>query len=399
MAAIPAAPILTLPPAAVPGDSLAHVDTPSLVLDLDAFESNLRAMQAWADRHGVNLRPHGKAHKCPEVARRQIALGARGICCQKVSEALPFVEAGIDDIHISNEVVGPAKLALLAQLARVARVSVCVDDAGNLADISAAMVAAQAQVEVLVEVNVGQGRCGVSDAALVLALAQQAQTLPGVSFGGLQAYHGSVQHVRSHGERAAEAARAAQAAADYANHLRAAGIACDRITGAGTGSAEFDAASGVYTELQAGSYAFMDGDYGANDWSDALAFRNSLFLLTTVMSVPAADRAIVDAGLKSTTVECGLPRIAESVGLQYTAANDEHGVLKTPQAVSATERPDAKSASDGAYSQGSGVRLGDKLRLIPSHVDPTFNLHDQLVTYRNGVVEGVWDIAARGLSR
>lgn len=396
MADIPAAPTLTLPPAALPGDALAQVDTPSLVLDLEAFEANLRAMQAWADRHGVNLRPHGKAHKCPEIARRQIALGAGGICCQKVSETLPFIEAGIDDIHISNEVVGPAKLALLAQVARVARISVCVDDAGNLADISAAMVRAGAQVEVLVEVDVGQGRCGVSDAALVLALARQARDLPGVSFGGLQAYHGSAQHIRGHAERAAIAARAAQAAAGYAEHLRAAGIACDRITGAGTGSAEFDAASGVYTELQAGSYAFMDGDYGANDWSDALAFRNSLFLLTTVMSAPTADRFVVDAGLKSTTVESGLPRIAESVGLQYTAANDEHGVLQVIRPAADSSSSEAVSRADTAHAS---VRLGDTLRLIPAHVDPTFNLHDQLVTYRNGVVEGVWDIAARGLSR
>lgn len=393
MAIISETPVLTLPPAAKPGDPLTQVDTPSLVLDLEAFESNLRAMQAWADRHGVNLRPHGKAHKCPEIARRQIALGARGICCQKVSEALPFVEAGIDDIHISNEVVGPAKLTLLGQLARVARLSVCVDDAENLAAISAAMVQAQAEIEVLVEVDVGQGRCGVSDAATVLALAQQAQALPGVRFGGLQAYHGSAQHVRAHAERADIAARAAAEAKGYADHLRAAGIACDRITGAGTGSAEFDAASGVYTELQAGSYAFMDGDYGANDWSESLVFSNSLFLLTTVMSVPSADRVIVDAGLKSTTVECGPPRIAEPVRFVYAAANDEHGVLKA-----ISKSPSDAQAHD-VHSPDNSVRLGDTLRLIPAHVDPTFNLHDTLVTYRQGVVEGVWDIAARGLSR
>ncbi|CAP40372.1 DSD1 family PLP-dependent enzyme [Bordetella petrii] len=379
MANPPAASVPALPPAAAPGDPLARVDTPSLVLDLDAFESNLRQMQAWADRHGVALRPHAKAHKCPEIARRQLALGARGICCQKVSEALPFVAAGIDDVHISNEVVGAAKLALLAQLARAARVSVCVDDAGNLADISAAMARAQAQVEVLVELDVGQGRCGVPDAAAAVALARQAQALPGVTFGGLQAYHGSVQHVRGHAERAAVAARAAQAAAECARQLRAAGIPCDRITGAGTGSAEFDAASGVYTEMQAGSYAFMDGDYGANAWSGPLAFRHSLFLLATVMSMPAPGRAVVDAGLKSTTIECGLPQVAGGAGLQYAAANDEHGVLKV--------------AADAA------LRLGDTLLLIPAHVDPTFNLHDSLVAYRDGVVEGVWDISARGLSR
>ncbi len=379
MANHPAASVPALPPAAAPGDPLARVDTPSLVLDLDAFESNLRQMQAWADRHGVALRPHAKAHKCPEIARRQLALGARGICCQKVSEALPFVAAGIDDVHISNEVVGAAKLALLAQLARAARVSVCVDDAGNLADISAAMVRAQAQVEVLVELDVGQGRCGVPDAAAAVALARQAQALPGVAFGGLQAYHGSVQHVRGHAERAAVAARAAQAAAECARQLRGAGIPCDRITGAGTGSAEFDAASGVYTEMQAGSYAFMDGDYGANAWSGPLAFRHSLFLLATVMSMPAPGRAVVDAGLKSTTIECGLPQVAGRAGLHYAAANDEHGVLKV--------------AADAA------LRLGDTLLLIPAHVDPTFNLHDSLVAYRDGVVEGVWDISARGLSR
>ncbi|MVW78696.1 DSD1 family PLP-dependent enzyme [Bordetella sp. 02P26C-1] len=395
MAALPAA-TLTLPPAAVPGLALSQVDTPSLVLDLDAFEANLQTMQRWADRHGVSLRPHGKAHKCPEVSRRQIALGARGICCQKVSEALPFIQAGIDDIHISNEVVGPAKLALLAQLARAARISVCVDHPDNLAAIAAAMVAAQAEVEVLIEVDVGQGRCGVSDAAMVVALARQIQQSPGVRFGGLQAYHGSVQHVRGHAERAAIAARAAEAAANYARELRNAGVPCHRITGAGTGSAEFDAASGVYTELQAGSYAFMDGDYGANAWSDALAFRNSLFLLTTVMSVPTADRIVVDAGLKSTTVESGLPRVAELAGWVYTGANDEHGVLKAqPDTVAAGPGSSAAPASAGA----SPVRLGDTLRLIPSHVDPTFNLHDKLIVYRQGVVVDIWDIAARGLSR
>lgn len=397
MAALPAVSALTLPPAAVRLDLLTQVDTPSLVLDLDAFESNLHAMQAWADRHGVHLRPHGKAHKCPEVAKRQIALGARGICCQKVSEALPFVQAGIDDIHISNEVVGPAKLALLGQLARVARMSVCVDHPSNLADISAAMVQAQAEVEVLIEVDVGQGRCGVTDTSLVLTLAQQTQRLPGVRFGGLQAYHGTVQHVRGHPARAAAAARAAEAAARYAQSLRDAGIPCDRITGAGTGSAEFDAPSGVYTELQAGSYAFMDGDYGANDWSGSLVFRNSLFLLTTVMSVPAADRVIVDAGLKSTTVESGLPRVADAVGLQYMAANDEHGVLRTSSSTSSA--PGETPAVNVGHAVTGGVKLGETLRLIPSHVDPTFNLHDTLVVYRNEVVEDVWDIAARGFSR
>lgn len=371
---------IALPPPAQPGDALDRVDTPSLVLDLTAFEANLRAMQAWADRHQVALRPHAKAHKCPEIARRQLALGARGICCQKVSEALPFVAAGIADIHISNEVVGESKLRLLAQLARAARVSVCVDNADTLAALSQAMAQAGVAVDVLVEVDVGQGRCGVADEQAVLALAHQARALPGVDFAGLQAYHGSVQHLRSRAERASVCRQAARAAASYQQLLRESGIACDTVTGGGTGSAEFDAASGVYTELQAGSYAFMDVDYGANEWGGPLAFRNSLFLLATVMSTPAPDRVILDAGLKSASAECGPPAVFGAPGLTCVAVNDEHSVVRV--------EPGAAAPA-----------LGSVLKLVPSHVDPTFNLHDGLVVVKDGVVADVWEIAARGFSR
>ncbi|WP_088158374.1 DSD1 family PLP-dependent enzyme [Achromobacter xylosoxidans] len=371
---------IALPPAAQPGDPLARVDTPSLALDLTAFEANLRAMQAWADRHEVALRPHAKAHKCPQIALRQVALGARGICCQKVSEALPFVAAGIRDVHISNEVVGPAKMALLGQLARAAKISVCVDNAQNLAQLSAAMVQAGAQIDVLVEVDVGQGRCGVSDDATVLALAQQARALPGLNFAGLQAYHGSVQHYRTREERATVSRQAARIAASYAQLLRESGIACDTITGGGTGSAEFDAASGVYTELQAGSYAFMDGDYGANEWGGPLNFQNSLFLLSTVMSTPTSDRVVLDAGLKSASAECGPPAVYGESGLTCTAINDEHSVVRV--------EPGATAPA-----------LGSVLRLVPAHVDPTFNLHDGLVVFKDGVVQDIWEISARGFSR
>lgn len=371
---------IALPPAAQPGDPLARVDTPSLALDLTAFEANLRAMQAWADRHEVALRPHAKAHKCPQIALRQVALGARGICCQKVSEALPFVAAGIRDIHISNEVVGAAKMTLLGQLARAAKISVCVDNAQNLAQLSAAMVQAGAEIDVLVEVDVGQGRCGVSDDATVLALAQQARALPGLNFAGLQAYHGSVQHYRTREERATVSRQAARIAASYAQLLRESGIACDTITGGGTGSVEFDAASGVYTELQAGSYAFMDGDYGANEWGGPLNFKNSLFLLSTVMSAPTPDRVVLDAGLKSASAECGPPAVYGESGLTCTAINDEHSVVRV--------EPGATAPA-----------LGSVLRLVPAHVDPTFNLHDGLVVFEDGVVQDIWEISARGFSR
>ena len=367
-------------PAARPGDPIDRIDTPSLVLELSVFEANLRAMQEWADRHGVALRPHAKAHKCPQIALRQLALGARGICCQKVSEAVPFVEAGVRDILISNQVVGPAKHALLARLAGQARMAVCVDDATNLAQLSAAMSQAGVQIDVLVEVDVGQGRCGVSGPAAVLALARLAAGLPGVNFAGLQAYHGAVQHRRSRQERQQACREAAARAAACAQLLRDNGLDCPTITGGGTGSVEFDAASGVYTELQPGSYAFMDGDYGANEWGGALAFGSSLFLLSTVMSTPAPDRIILDAGLKSTSAECGPPSVHGSAGLHCLAINDEHSVVRV--------EPGAQVP-----------QLGSVLRLRPSHVDPTFNLHDELVVLQDGVVHGIWPVSARGLSR
>jgi D-serine deaminase-like pyridoxal phosphate-dependent protein len=373
-------PVVDLPPAAAPGDALADVDTPSLVLDLDAFEQNLRTMQAWVERHDICLRPHAKAHKCPEVALRQVALGARGICVQKVSEALPFIAAGIQNIHVSNEVVGESKLRLLASLARHVRLSVCVDNVSNVAALSRAVAAENTRVDVLVEIDVGQGRCGVASPTAALELARRVESLPGLRFAGIQAYHGSLQHKRGHAERASACLEAGARAQQCAHALRDHGYACPIITGGGTGSAEFDGPGDVFTELQAGTYPFMDVDYGENEWAGELAFRNSLFLLSTVMSVPAADRIVLDAGLKSTTVECGLPRVHERVGLTYIAANDEHGIVRV---------------AAGAKAPA----LGEKLRLIPSHCDPTFNLHDDLVVYRGGVVEGVWPISARGLSR
>ena len=243
---------IALPPAAQPGDPLARVDTPSLALDLAAFEANLRAMQAWADRHGVALRPTPRPSvprsRCASWrwrARHLLPEGQRGPALRRRRRARhPHQQRG----------GGPGQAGAAGQLAR-ARISVCVDNAANLAHISRAMAGAGVEVDVLVEIDVGQGRCGASDEATVLALAQQARDLPGVNFAGLQAYHGSVQHARGREERARICRDAARIAASHAQLLRESGIACDTITGGGTGSVEFDAASGVYTELQAGSYA------------------------------------------------------------------------------------------------------------------------------------------------
>ena len=374
---------LTLPPPAQAGQSLRDIDTPSLVLDLNAFERNLDCMQGLAAKAGMRLRPHAKAHKCPDIALAQIARGAVGICCQKVSEALPFVRAGIRDIHISNEIAGPAKARLLAAMARHARMSVCVDDARQVAMLAEASLQAGANLVVFVEIDVGQGRCGVGSADAALQLAEQIASHSALRFGGLQAYHGGAQHRRTVNERREEAARAAGTTGDVLERLQAAGVRCDVVTGGGTGSAAFDLKSGVYTEIQPGSYIFMDGDYGRNEWDDAVRFEHSLFIATTVMSVAALSRVVVDAGLKSMAVDSGLPLIWRPSGdasLRYVAANDEHGIVEP--------------ANGGALPD-----LGVQMLLVPGHCDPTLNLYDNIVGIREETVECLWPVAARGMSR
>ncbi|MGE4370797.1 MAG: DSD1 family PLP-dependent enzyme [Burkholderiaceae bacterium] len=371
---------LIVPPPAAVGDKLEQVDTPALLLDLDAFEENLRAMQAMLERAGVRLRAHAKAHRCPEIARRQVALGAIGICCQKVQEAVPFANAGIHDILISNEVIGPAKLALLAQLAKRARITVCVDSPAGARALSDALVAADSRVTVLVDVDVGQKRCGVQSPEALVALAIEVNRLPMLAFGGIQAYHGGLQHKRSHAQRKHACEVVAGKVKRLKQALAQAGLACPVVSGGGTGTAEFDAALGEFTEIQAGSYAFMDTDYGSNDWGDDLTFRNSLFVWSTVISVPTAERVVMDAGLKSMSGESGLPGVSGAAGLKCVSLSDEHTVLAVDAGASAPE-------------------LGAKLALIPSHVDPTFNLHTTLVGVRQGKVAGLWEIQARGMSR
>lgn len=371
---------ISIPPVARAGDALDAIDTPSLILDLDIFEENLRTMQVLAERHGVALRPHAKAHKCPDIALRQIALGAVGICCQKVSEAVPFVLAGVRDVHISNEVLGAGKLALLARLAGQATVTICVDHARAVDALSEAVQAHGVRLGVLVEIDVGQKRCGVQTPADAVALARRVVSAPGLEFMGLQAYHGSLQHKRSLMLRQRACHRAARRVRKFLAAFARAGIECRRVTGGGTGSAEFDVACGVYTEIQAGSYPFMDTQYASIDWDDSLAFKHSLFLAGTVMSTPAPDRAVVDVGLKSTSAEHGAPRALPGSPWRCVAINDEHTILHAPRA-------------------GVLPALGTQVRLIPSHVDPTFNLHDTIVAIRGQKVEAVWPISARGLSR
>jgi 3-hydroxy-D-aspartate aldolase len=367
------------PPAEI-GAPLAEVDTPALIVDLDALDRNLHALPAKIAGKPVQLRPHSKTHKSPIIALKQIELGAVGVCCQKVAEAEALVAGGVRDILVANEVVGSIKLHRLAALARHASIAVCVDDAGNIADLEDAAARFEARIKVLVEIDVGAGRCGVGSSEAALALAQVIAQSKYLAFDGLQAYQGGAQHLRSYDERRQAIERAVQFAAQTKALIEASGTPCPRVTGAGTGSYAFEAASSVYTELQCGSYIFMDADYNRNLDASGKAdpeFEQSLFIWTTVMSRPSAERAIVDAGLKALSVDSGLPVVADLPDVFYARASDEHGKLEV-------RRP------------SDGIDIGDKIRLIPGHCDPTVNLYDWYVGIRRNQVECLWPVAARG---
>lgn len=358
------------------GDSLEAIETPALVVDLAAFGRNVERM---ADAtKGIRLRPHAKSHKCATIAKAQIARGAVGICCQKTDEAAAFVDAGIADVLVTNEVVAPGKIARLAELSRRATVGVLVDALPSIGPLSAAMTHARTMLDVYIEIDVGACRCGVAPGAPALALAQAIVRAPGLRFRGLQAYQGAAQHLREPDARKAAIVAAASDARRTRELIVGAGIACDIVTGAGTGTWQHERDSGVYDELQPGSYVFMDVDYGRNlPGASELRFEQSLYVVASVMSAPASDRAIVDAGLKAFSFDSGLPQVHARAGVDYVKASDEHGVLRVA--------PDA-----------APVTPGERIWLVPGHCDPTVNLYDFLVAIRDGGVEAVWPVEARG---
>ncbi len=361
-------------PPAQPGMRLDEVDTPALVIDLPAFEANLDRMAAALEGTGVRLRAHAKTHKSPVIAHLQMARGAVGQCVQKVGEAEVLAWGGVPDIIVTNQVVGAAKLARLAALARITRIAVCTDDAQQVDALAQAAEAAGIRLAVLVEIDVGAGRCGIEAGPEAVALAQRIAASPHLEFRGLQAYQGSAQHMRSPGEREAAVGEAAARARRTVEQLQQQGLPCPVVGGAGTGTFALEAASGVFTEIQCGSYCFMDADYARN--TDAPGFAQALFVLATVMSTAQAGVAVVDAGHKAVTVDSGLPLVWQRPGLQYVGASDEHGKL--------------------LCEPGVAPALGEKIMLVPGHCDPTVDRYDWYVGIRHGRVEAVWPVAARG---
>ncbi|MEO0702469.1 MAG: 3-hydroxy-D-aspartate aldolase BhcC [Pseudomonadota bacterium] len=368
-------------PAAIGMDE-SEIQTPCLVLDLDALERNIKKMGDYAKAHGMRHRVHGKMHKSVDVAILQESLGGSvGVCCQKVSEAEVFARGGIKDVLVSNQVRDPQKIDRLARMPKLgARTICCVDDIENVADLSEAAQRHETQIECLVEIDCGAGRCGVTTTPEVVEIAKAIDAAPGLKFAGIQAYQGAMQHMDSYDDRKAKIAVAVAQVKDAVDTLKADGIECDIVGGGGTGSYYFESTSGVYNELQCGSYAFMDADYGRildkdGNRIDQGEWENALFLLTSVMSHAKADKAIVDAGLKAQSVDSGLPVIFGRDDVEYVKCSDEHGVVADP---------DRK------------LKVNDKLRLVPGHCDPTCNVHDWYVGVRNGKVETLWPVSARG---
>lgn len=339
-------------------------------------------MGDYAKAHGMRHRVHGKMHKSVDVAPLQEKLGgAVGVCCQKVPEAEVFARGGIKDIPVSNQVRDPAKIDRLARLPKLsARTLVCVDDIENVPKLSSAAQTHGTQLEILVEIDCGAGRCRVTSTADVIAIARAVEAAPNLKFIGLQAYQGAMQHLDSYDARKEKPDAAIAMARDAVDGFKADGIECELVSAGTTGLFYFESNSGVYNEMQCGSYAFMDADFGRfldrdGQRIDRGEWENALFILTSVMSHTNPDKAICDAGLKAQSIDSGLPVIIGRDDVEYLKCSDEHGVIGDPNDV---------------------IRVNGKLRLVPGRCDPTCHVPDWYVGVRNGRVETLWPVSARG---
>lgn len=366
------------PPAEV-GMTAAEIDTPALVVDLDIYERNLDKMAQMMKSSGKIFRPHAKMHKSPIVALDQINRGAVGLCCQKLSEAEIMVDGGVNDVLITNEVVAPAKLNRVAELSKHANIGICVDHIDATVALNDACAKIDTTVRVLIEIDVGGNRCGVTNCEDAVELAKLITRSSHLSFGGLQAYHGAAQHLRTPKERAATVESAARIVRKTKTALKNADINCEIVTGGGTGTFMHDKDYDDWDELQCGSYAFMDADYGKNQFNDdetGTGFEHSLFIHAMVMSTNQPNMVICDAGLKAIASDSGNPVIHGYEHLTYRMTSDEHGNID--------------------LDEKTTFNLGDRVALIPGHCDPNVNLYDWYVGIRNGIVEKVWPVAARG---
>ena len=368
--------------------SRALIDTPALCVDLDAMERNIASMAEFCRGRGIALRPHAKTHKSVKIAERQIAAGAIGLCCATIGEAEVMVAGGINGVHVTSPQVTPSKVARVVALNLAADdgFSVVVDHPQNLADLAAAASASGKVLDVLVDFSAGHHRTGAATEEDAIVLAQAVQDAAGLRLAGLQSYSGNLQHIADRVERQEKAKQRLAVLAGLVGQLRAAGLALPIVTGSGTGTHDFDAEAKIFTELQAGSYVFMDVEYirALTDGRNALPFETSLFVQTAVVSVASArlpgGYVTTDAGLKCFATEGPAPEVMSGgpPGATYAYAGDEHGRLFfTPG-----------TAPDPA--------LGERVELVTPHCDPTVNLHDFYHLVRGDTLVDIWPVDARG---
>ncbi|MBQ8742911.1 MAG: DSD1 family PLP-dependent enzyme [Clostridia bacterium] len=352
--------------------NISGLSTPALIIDSKKFRSNANRMAELLSGSSLKLRPHYKSHKCASIARWQIECGAIGMTCAKLSEAEDLCDAGIEDILIANQIVDPAKIRRAADLARNCRLTVCIDSAENIAAFSKAASLCGSTVHCLVEYEIGMKRCGVESKEDVLSLAKQIIKSENLKFDGIQAYAGHISHVEDLNKRKEMTAENYRKLKDLLDYLKENGIDVRTVSGGSTGTAEIKAAEGLYTELQAGSYLFMDAVYREL----SLPFENSLFLLTTVVSAKE-DLIVVDAGVKTCGVDQGMPAIYnENAG--EIVASEEHFQI---------------------HGYRGKAKVGDKLLLIPGHCCSTVNLHDKIYVLDGERVTDRILITARKIGR
>jgi D-serine deaminase-like pyridoxal phosphate-dependent protein len=353
-------------------ETLLDIPTPALIVDVPALDRNIARMAAFFASGTCRLRPHFKAHKTPAIARRQLAAGSCvGMTCATVSEAEIAADL-CDDVLIANEIVSVEKCARVAGLARTKTMTVAADSMAGVAVLGAAAREAGVTIGVLVDLNVGQGRCGVAPGPDAVALARSVAATEGLTLRGVMGYEGHLQPIRDRSERNARATAAMRQLVETADSIRADGMTCEMVSGGGTGTYDISGRVDGVTEIQAGSYALMDTDYT----TVGVPFEQAFFLLGTIVSRPAPDRCVADCGHKSMTKDHGNPGVRDIAGATVTSLNDEHATIALPP--------------------GSTLAVGDRVQLVPSHTDPTVNLHDVFYALNGYRIVDVWPIAARG---
>lgn len=355
------------------------VETPALVVDEKALLQNVADMATMARSVGVQLRPHVKTHKCVEIARAQTSAGAIGLSCATVSELVEFAKAGFSDLLLTSPVADRPKLERLAQVTKSSRISFVVDHADQIRAISELLKNEAIKPQVLIDIDVGQCRTGVIEVSHALELANEISAARSLEFAGIQGFAGQVQHIADPGERAKSAGVAADSLKYYASALRGAGHPVKIVTGSGTGAAEFDG-NGPYTELQVGSYIFMDADYRAIRRRDggALPYQPSLFVLATVTSLNRRNEFTIDAGVKALAFNGPPPSqiLGAPIGSTYRFAGDEHGIVTMPEG-------------------SAPPRLGSRVCVLTTHCDPTVNLHPRYTVLKTDGNVGTWPTVAR----